>query len=105
MKRGFIQVEFDDKIKKAEFIPIENVKYKIIEYDACGKKSISVNRDLLSEIKSFDPRDKIIIIKIWGELISGKTTEIDFTKIREELKEKGAIEVLINRNSLSSKEY
>jgi hypothetical protein len=104
-KRGFILVEFDTKIRKVEFVPIENVKYKIIEYDAGGKKSTSVNRDLLSEIKQFDPEDKIIIIKTWGELISGKTTEIDFTKISEELKEKGAIEVLINRNSLSSKEY
>jgi len=104
-KRGFILVEFDTKIRKVEFVPIEKVQYKIIEYNANGKKSTSVNLDLLSEIKRFDPEDKIIIIKTWGELISGKTTEIDFTKISEELKEKGAIEVLINRNSLSSKEY
>lgn len=104
-KRGFIQVEFDTKIRKVEFIPIENAQYKIIEYDAGGKKSTSVNLDLLSAIKRFDPADKIIIIKAWGEMISGKTTEIDFTNISKELKEKGAIEVLINRNSLSSKEY
>ena len=104
-KRGFILVEFDDKIKKVEFIPIENVKYEILEYNARGKKTDSVNRDLFAEIKGFDPADKIIIIKIWGELISGKTTEIEFTKIKQELKEKKAIEVLINYSSLSSKEY
>ena len=104
-KRGFILVEFDDKIQKIEFIPIENVKYEILEYDVRGKKPASVNNDLFAEIKRFDPTDKIIMIKIWGELISGKTTEIEFTKIIEELKEKKAIEVLINRNSLSSKEY
>lgn len=104
-RRGFILVEFDNKIKKVEFIQIETAQYGIIEYDAQGKKSASVNRDLLAEIKRLDSKDKIIIIKVGGELISGKTTEIDFTKIREELKEKGAIEVLINRNSLSSKEY
>jgi DNA repair protein SbcD/Mre11 len=104
-QRGFILVEFDDKIKKTEFIPIENVKYKLIEYDAGGRKSTSVNKDLLTEIKRFDPSDKIIMIKLWGELISGKTTEIEFAKITDELKEKGAIEVLINRNFLSSKEY
>jgi DNA repair protein SbcD/Mre11 len=104
-KRGFILVEFDTKIRKVEFVQIKNAQYKIIECDAKGKKAISVNRELLSEIKQFDPKDKIIIIKVWGELISGKTTEIDFTKISEELKEKGAIEVLINFKSLSSKEY
>jgi len=104
-KRGFILVEFDTKVKKVEFVPIENVKYELIEYDANGKKSTTVNHDLLSEIKQLDPTNKIIIIKTWGEMISGKTTEIDFTNIIEELKEKGAIEVLINRNSLSSKEY
>lgn len=104
-KRGFILVEFDDEIKKTERVLIENVKYKILEYNASGKKSTSVNRDLLAEIKRFDPDDRIIIIKVYGELSSGKTTEIEFTKIIEELKENGAIEVLINRNSLSSKEY
>jgi DNA repair protein SbcD/Mre11 len=105
MKRGFILVEFDDKIDKIEFIPIENAKYEIVEYNAYGKKSASVNRDLFAKIKQFDPTDKIIIIKIFGELISGKTTEIEFTRLKEELKEKKAKEVLINRNSLSSKEY
>ena len=105
IKRGFILVEFDDKIEKIDFIPIENVKYEILEYNVRGKKPASVNKDLFAEIKRFDPTDKIIMIKIWGELISGKTTEIEFTKIIEELKEKKAIEVLINRNSLSSKEY
>ena len=98
-------MEFDDKIHKIEFIPIENAKYEIVEYNAYGKKSASVNRDLFAKIKQFDPTDKIIIIKILGELISGKTTEIEFTRIKEELKEKKAKEVLINRNSLSSKEY
>jgi DNA repair exonuclease SbcCD nuclease subunit len=106
MKRGFILVEFDNnKVHKTEFIPIENPKYEIIEYNANGKKSASVNIDLFAKIKQFDPADKIIIIKIFGELISGKTTEIEFTRLREELKENKAKEVLINRNSLSSKEY
>jgi DNA repair protein SbcD/Mre11 len=105
IKRGFILVEFEDKIHKIDFIPIENAKYEIVEYNAYGKKSASVNRDLFAKIKQFDPTDKIIIIKIFGELISGKTTEIEFTRLKEELKEKKAKEVLINRNSLSSKEY
>lgn len=104
-KRGFILVEFDTKVKKIEFVAIENIKYELIEYDANGKKSTTVNRDLLSKIKQFDPTDKIIIIKTWGEMISGKTSEIDFANISEELKEKGAIEILINFRSLSSKEY
>lgn len=104
-KRGFVLVEFDTKIRKVEFVQIDNVQYEIIEYDANGKKSTSVNHDLFHEITQFEPKNKIVIIKVWGELISGKTTEIDFSRINEELKEKGAIEVLINRNSLSSKEY
>lgn len=105
MQRGFIIVEFDEKIEKLEFVPIENARYEIVEYNAQNKNANSVNLDLTKKIKEIDPSNKIIIIKVWGELASGKTTEIDFTKIRDELKEKGALDIKIHRSNLSSKEY
>jgi hypothetical protein len=105
MQRGFIIVEFDKKIEKTEFVPIKNARYEIVEYDAQNKKADTVNLELTRKTKEIDPTNKIIIIKVWGELASGKTTEIDFTKIRDELKERGALDIKIHRSNLSSKEY
>lgn len=104
-KRGFVIVQFDDKMQKVEFFPIDSVDYELVEYDAYKKNSKSVNLELLNKIRGFDPQNKIVIIKVWGELASGKTTDIDFSEIREELLQKGAIDVKISRTQLSSKEY
>lgn len=104
-KRGIVFVEFEDKIKNIEFIPIHNVEYEIIEIDAAKKNSSSVNVELLEKIKTVDPKNKIVIIKIQGELSEGKTTDIEFTKMKEELEQKSALEIKIVRSQLTSKEY
>ena len=104
-QRGFVLVEFEDKVKNVEFVPIKNVDYEIIEYNAEKKSAKTVNLDLVKSIKEFDPANKVVIIKVWGELASGKTSEIDFSAISEELKQNNVFEVKINRNQLSSKDY
>jgi DNA repair protein SbcD/Mre11 len=104
-KRGYVLVEFDDKIKNWEFVPIHSAEYEIIEINAKGKSTTTINSEISKKIEEIDPSNKIVIMKIRGELISGKTTEIDFSKIKEGLLERGAIEVKINNKQLTSKEY
>lgn len=104
-ERGIVFVEFEEKIKNIEFVPIHNSVYEIIEIDAAKKSSSSVNSELLEKIRSLEPGDKIIIIKIQGELSEGKTTDIEFSKIKEEMQRKMALDIKINRNQLTSKEY
>ena len=104
-QRGFVLVEFEDKVKNVEFVPIKNVDYEIIEYNAEKKSAKTVNLELAKSLKEFDPANKVVIIKVWGELASGKTSEIDFSAISEELKQNNVFEVKINRNQLSSKDY
>ena len=104
-KRGFVLVQFDDKVRKVEFIPIDNVGYEIIEYNADKKNVKTVNLDLAKSVKEIDPGNKIVIINVFGELASGKTSEIDFTALREELKQNNVLEVKINRTHLSSRDY
>jgi len=104
-KRGYVLVEFDDKIRNWEFIPIHNAKYELIEINAKGKSIATVNSEISKKIEGIDPSDKIVIMKVRGELISGKTTEIDFSKIKEELLKNGAIDVKINNKQFTSKEY
>ncbi|MEX0656851.1 MAG: DNA repair exonuclease [Nitrosopumilaceae archaeon] len=104
-KRGFVLVEFDDKITSVEFVEIKNADYEIIEVDAENRKTESVNKELADKVKEIDPAGKIVIIKVEGELSSGKTAEIDLSLIREQLVQSGAISVNINKNKLTSSEY
>lgn len=105
MQRGFVIVEFDDAVRAVEFVPIANTLYDIIEIDANNRKSESINQELQEKAKSIDPTEKIIIIKIQGEMTSGKTSNVDTSGIRDQLVNSGALVVNISRNRLTSKEY
>ena len=104
-KRGFVLVEFGKEIEKVEFIEIPNIEYALIEIDAKNKKSTTVDVEIKSRIKEIDVKEKLVIINVKGELSEGKTTDIDFSQIKDELSTQGTIAVLINRNQFSSREY
>jgi len=102
---GFVLVEFEDKIENIEFVKIENANYELIEIDADNKKADSVNQELWSKVKDIDPAQKIIILKVAGELTSGKTADVDLSLIREDLIQRGSLVVNISKNKLTSREY
>lgn len=110
-KRGFFIVEFDEKIQSVEFcenknfVELDLVKYQYLQFDANFKNSNQLYDEILDGIKKIDVDGKIIILKVKGELTGGKTSDIDFHKIRENLRESGAIHVSINHHGLVSKEF
>jgi hypothetical protein len=104
-KRGFVLVEFEDIVKSVEFIEIENTSYEIIEVDANNRKAESINQELEEKAKDIDPTEKVVIIKIKGELTSGKTADVDISAIRDELNSRKAMVINVSKNGLTSKEY
>ena len=104
-KRGFVIVEFEDAVKSVEFIEIENTSYEIIEVDANNRKAESINQELLEKTRDIDPAEKVVIIKIKGELTSGKTADVDISIVRDNLNERNAMFVNVSKNGLTSKEY
>ena len=104
-KRGFVLVEFDDKIKSVDFVEIENTEYEIIEVDANNRKAESVNQELSEKTADVDVVNKVVIVKIQGELMSGKTAEVDVSIVRDNLNNKDALVVNVSKNQLTSKEY
>ena len=76
------------------FIEIPNIDYNLIDINAKNKKSESVNTELRAKIKEIEIKNKLIIINVKGELSEGKTTDIDFSGIKDELVNKEAISVL-----------
>jgi hypothetical protein len=104
-QRGFVLVEFEKEVQKVEFVHIPNIEYVLIEIDAQNKKVESVDTELRAKIRDSEVKEKLVIINVKGELSEGKTTEIDFSEIKDELTENGTLSVLINRNQFSSREY
>jgi len=104
-KRGFVLVEFEDAVKSVELVPIERSAYEMIEIDANNRTSESVNQELQTRAGEIDPDRKIVIVKIRGELTSGKTSDVDVSGARQSIVDAGALAVNISRNQLASMDY
>jgi len=104
-KRGFYIVSFDSKVRDTEFVEIAPCEYSLIEFDADGKTAKKTEEELADRAEACEAGGKIVIVKVKGELSTGKTSDIDFTRIRRILEEKGAKHISINRAGLRSREY
>ena len=104
-KRGFVLVEFEDTVKSVDFVEIENTEYEVIEVDANNRKAESVNQELAEKTAGIDAANKVVIIKIQGELMAGKTADVDVSIVRDNLNNKDALVVNVSKNQLTSKEY
>ena len=104
-KRGYVLAEFDDTVQNVQLIEMPNIEYELIAIDADAKKPESVQIDLDEEVARIDPAGKEVIITIKGELASGNVTDIDFSKVSEALRDANALDIKINRNKLTSRDY
>ena len=104
-KRGFVLVMFGKEVESVEFVEIENTAYEIIKVDANNRKAESINQELVEKTRGIDPAEKIVIIKVKGELATGKTTDVDISSIRDSLGEQNVLAVNVSRTGLTSREY
>lgn len=106
LKHGrFFIVEIDERTKEAK-IKDEEIKLKETIHIGCNVDSLNPNaatEKILNEITKHEIRDKIVLLKISGTLASGRTSEINFEKIREKLHESYCY--LKNTSGLSTKEF
>jgi len=104
-KRGFYIVSFDDKVEDVKFMEVSVCDFEYFEYDGSNKNSLQAKKDLLDKLGNVEAKNKIAVVKIKGDLSGGKTSEISSSEIRELLIENGALDVIINRYGLTSKDY
>ncbi|RZN56023.1 MAG: hypothetical protein DSO09_00390 [Candidatus Methanomethylicota archaeon] len=100
-RRGFYIIE-NGRSKFIDLTPFEGI-YRDI--DVAGKSAFEVNNLLKEFIEKTDVRNKVVVLKVHGELIRGKTSDIDFSYIKNEIMKRGAIYLHLNRSQLRSKEY
>ena len=105
LKRGFCIVKFDKKVEEIIFHEIELCDYLYKEFDLTNKNSLQAQLELTEELDKLNVENKIVLIKIKGELSGGKPSDISSVEIKKILQKNGAKLVNINRYSLTSKEF
>ena len=106
-ERGFYIVTCEDnKIIEngIKFVEIKKIEGNFIEFDVTGKRSKLVNDEINKKLEEEEVDNKLVVVRIFGELLSGNTSDIDTIGIRKSLTDRNAISPQINRNKLSTKE-
>lgn len=101
----FFIVEIDEKSKETK-IKEEEIRLKDIITIVSNVDSLTplvATEKILSDIEKQNIKDKIVLLKICGTLSSGKTSDINFEKIKEKLQESYCY--LKNTSALSTKEF
>ncbi|KKM07187.1 hypothetical protein LCGC14_1736440, partial [marine sediment metagenome] len=90
---------------EVKYIPIKIKEVEDLFVNANNKSIEKVKGQIDERILSGEFDDKIVTVRIAGELASGKAIDIKPDTIKTKLKEKGAYEVFVNKLKLNSKEY
>lgn len=98
---GFYIVE--NSIPKWHPVQVYNINKIIID---CNQKNPEqVYNEIINEIKDKEFINTIVLIRLFGSLISGKPYDIDFKDIFAQLYDKSAYFVMKNTNQLTTKEF
>ena len=108
-RRGFYIIEYDynkyntkksDEKIKPIFHEIRLVDIIFEQIHILENTPSEIENKINQKIDNLDVKEKIILIKIFGKLSSGKRSDINFAKFEERLINQGALLAFINRNNL-----
>jgi len=80
-------------------LPIKDVKVFRIEIT----NALTATQTIISEFDKHDLKDKIVLLKLFGNITQGTNADIDYKKITDYLEQKKAYSFLKNTNKLESK--
>jgi DNA repair exonuclease SbcCD nuclease subunit len=90
---------------KVKYVPVKVIDVENIYLDCTNNSASDVQNLLKQEISNKNLSEKIVTVRIYGPLSSGKTYEIKSNEIIQNFKDLGAYEVLVNKNALTTVEY
>jgi DNA repair protein SbcD/Mre11 len=94
----------NSKKQQIEWVPIKIKGHRSIIINCNNKNPSKIEEELLLFAKE-DIKDKLITIRLFGTLESGKISDINFQEINKEYYDKGAFMIMKNTTKLVSKEY
>ena len=68
------------------------------------KNALTATQKIIDELNKRDLNDKIVLLRIYGDLEQGKNSDVKFPQIEQHAKNKGAYFVLKNTHDLNTRE-
>jgi DNA repair protein SbcD/Mre11 len=102
LKQGHFVLVDTDSNQQIQRIPLPTKKVESITVEVSD--GLIATEQIISELNKIDLEDKLILLRIKGELQRGKTSDIKFQKIEDFVKERGAYFLLKNTHNLSTKQ-
>lgn len=87
------------------YMPIVLTNVLSISLDCNNKLPEEINSDMISMIEEKELINTIVTLRMFGELKSGRTSEIDYRSFIRACYERGAYFVMKNTNKLTTKEF
>ena len=102
LKQGSFVVVDTDSTDQIQFvkIPTKEIEHLKLEFD----DGLIATEKIIEELGKRNLQDKVILLRIKGELKRGKNSDIKFPQIEEFVREKGAYFLLKNTYDLKTKE-
>ena len=85
--------------------PVKTVDVVSLNFNSNHKTPDQVEKEILQKLKETDVKDKIITMRVEGELVSGKPFDIKFNEIFGILYHKGAYFVMKSTSLVKTKEF
>ncbi|GAG11905.1 unnamed protein product, partial [marine sediment metagenome] len=78
---------------------------EVVSLDIKVKNALIATEQIISELDKKEIEDKIVLLRVSGELEDGKNSDIKFSQIEEFVKRKKAYFMLKNTHELKTKEF
>jgi exonuclease SbcD len=102
LKQGHFVLVDTDSTQQIQRIPLPTKRVQPLSVKV--DDGLIATEQIISELNKLDLNDKIVLLRVKGELQRGKTSDIKFQKIDDFIKEKGAYFLLKNTHELSVKQ-
>ena len=102
LKHGGFYIVDTDSVNALQKIELKIKEVVLLDIEI--KNAITATEKIISELNEKDLEDKIVLLRVRGELGVGKNSDIKFQQIEEFAKSKNAYFVLKNTHDLKAKE-
>ncbi len=103
-KGGYFLVTVEES-QTIEWIPLEVAKVESLIYNCNHKSPEMVSFEIASHFNDINLHDRLVTIRLTGTLEHGKTSDISFKQIVQQLYDKGAYFVMKNTSSAHSEDF
>jgi len=103
-KGGYYLIEVKDEQQRIEWKPLEIIPHKPF-FINCNHKSIEQINPELRAILLEEVKDKLITLRLFGKIAQGKSSDLEFKSLFEQLYQKGAYFVMKNTAQLEGEQF